>query len=55
MDEHRAKYRPCAASTTGDLLDCDCGYMTDSMKIVILDMLDDHTLHTMNRSLEYDY
>lgn len=48
MDEHRAKYRPCAASNEGDLLDYDRGHMTDSMKIIILDMLDDYTLHTID-------
>lgn len=36
--------RPCTASTTGDLLDCDCdcGYITDQTKIQLLTLLDHH-------------
>ncbi len=36
---------PCTASTTGDLLDCDCGYVSTFMKRQLLEMYDAHTLH----------
>lgn len=52
--EHHSHYRPCTASTTGDLLDCDCGHITDTMKITLLDLLDDHTVHTLDKSLNHD-
>lgn len=39
---------PCAAEATGDLLDCDCGYVTLCMKVAILEMRDAHAAHTRN-------
>ncbi|MGH3905722.1 MAG: hypothetical protein ACRDTE_16290 [Pseudonocardiaceae bacterium] len=39
----------CTASTTGDLLDCDCGYITDQMKTALLTLLDNHTQHSHTR------
>lgn len=35
----------CAAEKTRDLLDCDCGCVTDGMKVQILDMWDAHGPH----------
>lgn len=52
QDTDSLAFRPCAASVTGDLLDCDCGFVTTHMKIEILTMLDDHTLHTLDRQLD---
>lgn len=53
-DEHRTIYRRCAASATRDLLDCDCGYVTDHMKIHLLAILDEHTSHTIERGLDHE-
>lgn len=39
----------CAAETTGDLLDCDCGYLTHSMKVQILEVWDAHAAHARDR------
>ena len=39
----------CAAETTGDLLDCDCGYLTHNMKVQILEVWDAHAAHTRDR------
>lgn len=53
MDNHPTIYRACTASITRDLLDCDCGHVTDFMKMHILSMLDEHTLHDIERGLDY--
>jgi len=37
-----------------DLLDCDCGYVTDYLKIYILMMLEGHILHDMERGLDHE-
>lgn len=49
MTEQGPDGRACAASTTGDLLDCDCGYMTNHMKAQLLTLLEEHTLSSLDR------
>lgn len=43
-----SKRGPCAAEATGDLLDCDCDYVTLCMKVAILEMRDAHASHARN-------
>lgn len=49
VSDVRTSDRSCAAERTHDLLDCDCGYVTQSMKVQILDMLDTHAAYTRIR------
>lgn len=54
MEDQISSYRVCTASTTGNLLDCDCGHVTDFMKMHMLSILDEHTLHNIERGLSHE-
>ncbi len=42
----------CTARRTGDLLDCDCGYITTHQKIRILAERDEHDTHHAGKRIE---
>ncbi len=42
----------CTASSTGDLLDCDCGYITTHQKIRILAERDEHDVRNADEIVE---
>lgn len=52
MDEQTVPVRVCVANKTGDLRDCDCGYVSMFMKIRISEEHDGHQLHTQGRLVD---
>ena len=44
-DDRYRRGGPCAAKSTGDLLDCDCGYISTQHKIRLITERDEHDAH----------